>query len=734
MNKPILISILASSNLVALNQCIKSAKTAIQHSPNYNYKIAVILNSLNQQFKTDTFKWLAINHPDIISVHSKVSNGAPGKGHNAVLNYFRRHAAEYSYNLMIDGDDIIYPYALSLLEKAFTTQVDVLLLMINDHVSSFDHNAYHIFQPPSCFFYTAHHEMNWWLYQTVPTNPFTHSIHECKTPARVLLIRSDIYQGEHADVIKDKMKYDEEAFLYDDYGICIRLMELHQQGHINLYCTSNTDLYAYNSMNDDSTTRVFRCMNFVHQDNIGFLKNFDSSVTNETTREELIAKRKQPYLTDEQWSKLIRAVKFIEFGLTQYNFNIQEKLNYYASLVIEPAVRHALDTKNVNLLQTYYHSVPQTLQIWSEMHRFLFNKYELVSSNIPNIHKIAIVMGDSNNIYQRMNKYETNAFQLAQMLQSTFHLDVVVYANIPHDMDMGMMGDSKKDNIRIRNTKQLYTTTDTYDAVILTQYIHPLVNANLELISRFGKIFYWVQNMFFMYAPNVSPRLSIPIMANLPPNTITRYILTSHWHRNIQRQFGYPEFILKNMSMLYHAVPDDVFMQNYTKIPYSFVTLNDSSSHKPFILDIWPQLVKTYPSATLCILNCENGMTLDISDQPGIEMVHISFFKDIYPYFGRAEFYINGSDVPDPYLMALPIAAASKCITMVGDYSSMGELSVMGMIKTRKLCWDIIKDYIDIKDKLAPNVEYAYNHVKQFSSWSFRVREWYELLNSSRVK
>ncbi len=723
--KPILISILASSNFVALHNCIKSVKTAIGNSPTYTFKIAVILNSLNQQFKTDVFKWINIHHPDIISVNSKTSNGAPGKGHNAVLNYFRRHTDKYSYNLMIDGDDIIYPYALALLEKAFVSNIDVLVLMINDHVNNFDHNAYHIFQPPSCFFYTAHHEMNWWHYQALPNNPFTHSIHECKTPARVLLINSNIYLGEHANEIQTKIMYDEEAYLYDDYGICIRLMELNAQDKIQLYCTSNTDLYAYNSMNDDSTTKVFRTMNFVHQDNIGFLKNFDPSVTNETTLEELKIKRNTPYLTNEQWRKLIRAVKFIEFGLAQFNFNIQEKLNYYGALIIQPAVRHALDTHNTNLLQIYYPSVPQSLQIWSEIHQYLYSKYELTPTKDQNIKNIALVMGGPNNIFERMNKYETNALQLAHMLQS-FGLNIIIYAHIPKDKDL-----CKIENVVIRPMNEFYSTSDTYDVLILTQYIYPLINTPMEVIKRTKKIFYWVQDLFFMYAPNCYPRLSIPIMGNLPPNTITRYIFTSHWHRNIQRQFGYPEYILKNMSMVYHAIPDHVFETTHEKVPYSFITLNDSPQ-KPYILDIWPDILKTYPSATLVILNCENGVELQLED-PSINVVDIPFFRDVYPYFSRAEFYINASDKPDPYLMALTIALASKCITMVGEYASMGELSVMGMIKMRNLHVDVIKDYIAIKDKLSVNIEHAFNHIKQYSSWSFRVREWYELLNSLRT-
>jgi len=123
-----LIAILTSGKLEKLQRCIDSALLQTEHS-----NVVVIINALDKQYENLASSLAAVN--SIKSVTTE-SNGRPGKGKNALINYFL--STDFTHVIPVDGDDILLPQAVSKLNKLVDSEhVDVLglingLALLND--------------------------------------------------------------------------------------------------------------------------------------------------------------------------------------------------------------------------------------------------------------------------------------------------------------------------------------------------------------------------------------------------------------------------------------------------------------------------------------------------------------------------------------------------------------------------------------------------------------------------
>ena len=124
--------ILSSSNEKLLKVTYNTVLNQKKH--NIDYTIIIVINSLNESYYNDVLQEFKHINVEIIKTES---NGKPGKGHNSLLNIFNNRPI-YDYMLMIDGDDFLYPYALSQLEKCFNqhNKLDMLVLKSTDKLKN----------------------------------------------------------------------------------------------------------------------------------------------------------------------------------------------------------------------------------------------------------------------------------------------------------------------------------------------------------------------------------------------------------------------------------------------------------------------------------------------------------------------------------------------------------------------------------------------------------------------
>jgi hypothetical protein len=239
-----MVCLLTSSKLIYLKESYKSVLN--QFPVKFKYDIFIIVNTLNE----DYYKSVIKEFPNANIVRTE-SNGKPGKGHNSVLNFFKSKK-EYNYLFMLDGDDFLYPSALSHMEAYInSTNVDILMLMCHDILSQklgtlnmsnimIDNKAYLIYN-------ISQVTMSIW-FKGKSINPFKNNINDLNTIGRLILFSRKS--------LEYNIKYDEECSLYDDYYPSMQVMELAYK-KLNVFRTDDSNIYLYNSLNDMSQTNNY---------------------------------------------------------------------------------------------------------------------------------------------------------------------------------------------------------------------------------------------------------------------------------------------------------------------------------------------------------------------------------------------------------------------------------------------------------------------------------------------
>ena len=123
----ILVSILTSNNPYLAKLCYDSISPQITSDDS----VVVIVNSTNPNYADDIRRIMPAN----TNIQVTESNGKPGKGHNSVLHYFRTQP-QYDYCVIVDGDDFLYPRALSRLQHYLQYEPDVLFIAFHDILHS----------------------------------------------------------------------------------------------------------------------------------------------------------------------------------------------------------------------------------------------------------------------------------------------------------------------------------------------------------------------------------------------------------------------------------------------------------------------------------------------------------------------------------------------------------------------------------------------------------------------
>jgi hypothetical protein len=248
----ILVSILTSSKPDLAKLCYDSVASQLHSSDSSTTDIVVIVNSTNPDHITDIRRIL----PPGANIQETESNGKPGKGHNSVLRYFRSQP-QYDYCVIIDGDDFLYPRALSRLQHYLRYEPDVLFIAFQDILQSElpppDANVPYITFRNKCVlsYNVEEFTLGEWYRIKGAINPFRKPIDQMNSYARPFVFsRKSV--TEDIDIY-----YDENVALYDDFMVFLKAFELHNLGKLKTYAAVDTNLYLYNSTSQDAATKRF---------------------------------------------------------------------------------------------------------------------------------------------------------------------------------------------------------------------------------------------------------------------------------------------------------------------------------------------------------------------------------------------------------------------------------------------------------------------------------------------
>ena len=221
-----------------------------QKNHNLNYNIIINVNSLNKDYYNDVLKEFENIDVEIIKT---ISNGKPGMGHNSCIDLFKNHK-KYDYMILVDGDDFLYPYAFSQLEKCFMkyNNLDMLMLKSTDKLKVISENNNDIFDINlnnnfiiSSKTYVSHKLYPWNIEHIKLSNFYNNSL--C-TPFRLFLLHRNIFKH-----ISNNL-YHNECELYDDYLTFLYFVRLSNNKNLNCFIIPGKYIYLYNNINHNSQT------------------------------------------------------------------------------------------------------------------------------------------------------------------------------------------------------------------------------------------------------------------------------------------------------------------------------------------------------------------------------------------------------------------------------------------------------------------------------------------------
>ena len=242
----ILVSILTSSKAYLAKLCHDSVLTQLGEEDS----IVVIVNSSNP----DHFDDVRCLFSNDTNIQKTDSNGKPGKGHNSILHYFRTQP-QYDYCVVIDGDDFMFPQALSRLRHYLRYEPDLLFIAFHDILQSeLPHEEsnvpYITFRNKCVFAYNVEEcTTKEWYKVKGEVNPFRHPIDKMNSYARPFAFSRS--------ALEQDIYYDENMALYDDFIVFLKAFELHNLGKLTTYAAIDTNLYLYNTTSQDAATKRF---------------------------------------------------------------------------------------------------------------------------------------------------------------------------------------------------------------------------------------------------------------------------------------------------------------------------------------------------------------------------------------------------------------------------------------------------------------------------------------------
>lgn len=251
----LMIGIPVSGQLYLLELLLETIQQ--QYKVLYEYEVIIILNTLNEEVINEF-----INKGFRYRYFITNSNGFPGVGHQSVIDTFMK-LSEFTHLMIIDGDDFLYPTALKVLPYPFP---DILHIQSNDKIQPIDEQGIKLRYNLNLGTWGDNTDNYWINYNFA--NPYKTHISAQGTPTRMILISKKA-------IIKLKpvfpYLYFQNMILHDDY-LCFLIAtecQLNEKySDLNVIFTSNTYIYLYNKINDNSTTRYSKEYEYNYDDKV----------------------------------------------------------------------------------------------------------------------------------------------------------------------------------------------------------------------------------------------------------------------------------------------------------------------------------------------------------------------------------------------------------------------------------------------------------------------------------
>jgi len=313
----ILVTILTTNNLELLELCYKSV--AEQKDTKLRYSVVIIVNTLDPAYASKVKEKAKEKFETVIDIVETQSNGKPGLGHNSALDYYRDQISGkgeegYTHLVPLDGDDVLYPYAFSRLEKYLEYCPDVLMFGYTDILAyNYRRSMIHYVINGECYLYYNNFVKDMrkvWL--NAKLSPFAHNINDTNTAGRLFLLSSEAAGSSWG------LAYNEDLRWYDDTSVFLQIFEKsgERESNFRIFMLDDKDMYLYNKLNDDSVSI-----------------NFNSGdVLKKRAEEEDIFRKsvENKYLGIREWD--LGGIKFLG-GVETKEFGVREKIEFCEDLV-----------------------------------------------------------------------------------------------------------------------------------------------------------------------------------------------------------------------------------------------------------------------------------------------------------------------------------------------------------------------------------------------------------------
>lgn len=309
----LLLTLLTSSKLEYLLESYRCANE--QKDVTIDYDILIIVNTLKDEYFEDVKK--AFSNKNVEICRTK-SNGFPGKGHNSVIDQFKKRD-EYDYLLQIDGDDFLYPFAISHLEKViFEHKPDLCFLGYHDNIATtYGNNRLSFPILNKCYLFFNYLDMkDLWLKSK--KSPFTNSLESVNTPGRIMILSKNA-------ALTMNLKYSENLKWYDDLYPMLQVLQYIKLNKYKIYLLCTNDILIYNKLNEESSTANFQ-------------KDVIKNYSEENKQFQKLIKNK--FLDIRDWD--LKLTKIINIK-SDDRFTIWDKINYCKYLL------YNLDEKSIDI-------------------------------------------------------------------------------------------------------------------------------------------------------------------------------------------------------------------------------------------------------------------------------------------------------------------------------------------------------------------------------------------------
>lgn len=724
--KKVCVCIASHAGVHYLNRCILSIKKQFPVS-SFTYDIIVNVNSTNSKYYDDVKDNIIDKN---IQIYNTVSNGYPGKAHNANFEFFRNHT-EYDYMFMIDHDDVYYPCAFQLFEKCINKNIDVLHLMINDIITYVNIPKLLKLQAHGNIkIYSAlHHEKNWWKIKKDVINPYKNPIHKCKTPSRILITsRKAMNELE--------LKYNEDVKLFDDYQVILELI-YHQytKNTLNINGCSNTFIYAYDAINDSSATKHFTKEFFIEENNK--FRNMAKKY------EDILTKKWSP----EKWN-------YIELGIPS-NFSIIDKSHYISEMFTNFYVKYYIDQYNLkNDLKEKYQILKQMFNInipdVTIFEQFLFlslkyneNKNQLKKYYFEYIKKFNPDKQKRQQLMYNIFGYVTKKSQKNIQESNNEKIDVkrvVIYTgysppfngktygkNLAYGSEITALKIAEEfakeyetyvvcntnetityKNVNYISLEDYYNFDKEVDILIISRFLHHF----LEYKVNAKKVFYWLHDLDFHYSwkDKQIPGRGMNMQKNID-KLVNKYICVSNWHKEeIKKNYKVED---KKIIVIPNGIDLNKLqsIKDQTRIKERIIWCSEPSRGLDILLKNFDKIINILPNVQLHIFfhTIQDWILCLIKDEWKHRIIiHKKVSQEtLWEEMKKSEYFIYTNRSHETFCLSALEAIGNGCKVICNGFSGIGELvdklngyTIKGYHISQSKWFDkLIETLKEIKDK-----------------------------------